>query len=81
MSDEREYDERLVLIQRELQEARNALRKLKRPYIKPAVLTQQPLYCSFCGKGSKEVSKLIAGPAVFICNECLALAAEILGKN
>ncbi|MDH5769041.1 MAG: hypothetical protein OEZ31_08805, partial [Nitrospirota bacterium] len=28
------------------------------------------LRCSFCGKGHDEVKKLIAGPAVYICNEC-----------
>ncbi len=32
-----------------------------------------PVRCSFCGKGSKEVAKLIAGPSIFICNECVAL--------
>jgi ATP-dependent Clp protease ATP-binding subunit ClpX len=29
--------------------------------------------CSFCGKGHKQVAKLIAGPSVFICDECVAL--------
>ena len=28
------------------------------------------LYCSFCGKSQHEVKKLIAGPSVFVCNEC-----------
>jgi len=32
-----------------------------------------PVRCSFCGKGSKQVAKLIAGPSVFICDECVAL--------
>ncbi len=32
-----------------------------------------PVRCSFCGKGPKEVGKLIAGPSVFICDECIAL--------
>ena len=32
-----------------------------------------PVRCSFCGKGAKQVAKLIAGPSVFICNECVAL--------
>ena len=39
---------------------------------------QQTLYCSFCGKSQHEVKKLIAGPAVFICNECVELCAEII---
>ncbi len=34
--------------------------------------------CSFCGKGHDEVTKLIAGPSVYICNECVALCNEII---
>ena len=36
------------------------------------------LYCSFCGKGQHEVKKLIAGPNVFICNECVELCDNII---
>jgi len=36
-----------------------------------------PLYCSFCGKERQEVGYLIAGPTVFICNECVELCREI----
>jgi ATP-dependent Clp protease ATP-binding subunit ClpX len=36
------------------------------------------LYCSFCGKGQHEVKKLIAGPTVFICNECVELCNDII---
>ena len=36
------------------------------------------LNCSFCGKGQKEVKKLIAGPSIYICNECVDLCAEII---
>jgi ATP-dependent Clp protease ATP-binding subunit ClpX len=36
------------------------------------------LYCSFCGKSQHEVRKLIAGPSVFICDECVALCNEII---
>ena len=36
------------------------------------------LFCSFCGKNQKEVTKLIAGPAVYICDECIQLGVEIL---
>jgi ATP-dependent Clp protease ATP-binding subunit ClpX len=35
------------------------------------------LYCSFCGKSQHEVRKLIAGPSVFICDECVELCADI----
>lgn len=36
------------------------------------------LYCSFCGKSQHEVKKLIAGPAVFICDECVDLCGDII---
>ena len=36
------------------------------------------LYCSFCGKSQHEVRKLIAGPTVFICDECVELSKDIL---
>ncbi len=36
------------------------------------------LRCSFCGKTQKEVKKLIAGPSVFICDECVFLCMEII---
>jgi ATP-dependent Clp protease ATP-binding subunit ClpX len=36
------------------------------------------LFCSFCGKNQKEVQKLIAGPAVYICDECIQLCSEII---
>ena len=38
----------------------------------------QTLYCSFCGKSQHHVEKLIAGPSVFICNECVALCNDII---
>jgi ATP-dependent Clp protease ATP-binding subunit ClpX len=39
------------------------------------------LRCSFCGKPKTEVGKLIAGPGVYICNECVGLCGEILQKE
>ena len=39
------------------------------------------LYCSFCGKSQNEVTKLIAGPSVFICNECIALCEDIIREE
>ena len=36
------------------------------------------LYCSFCGKSQRDVKKLIAGPSVFICDECIDLCNDIL---
>ncbi len=37
------------------------------------------LVCSFCGKRQDEVRKLIAGPTVYICDECVALCMQVLG--
>ena len=39
---------------------------------------EKTLYCSFCGKSQHEVKKLIAGPSVFICDECIDLCNEIV---
>jgi len=39
------------------------------------------LSCSFCGKPQKEVRKLIAGPTVYICDECIRLCDEIIGES
>lgn len=39
------------------------------------------LSCSFCGKSKDEVAKLIAGPAVFICDECVGVADQILADH
>ena len=38
----------------------------------------KPLFCSFCAKSQHQVQKLIAGPAVFICDECVALCVDIV---
>jgi ATP-dependent Clp protease ATP-binding subunit ClpX len=40
--------------------------------------TDKLLYCSFCGKSQHEVKKLIAGPSVFICDECIELCNDII---
>jgi len=42
---------------------------------------KESLACSFCGKSQDEVKKLIAGPSVFICNECIELCNEILKED
>ena len=39
------------------------------------------LYCSFCGKNQNEVRKLIAGPSVYICNECIDLCNDIIKEE
>jgi ATP-dependent Clp protease ATP-binding subunit ClpX len=39
------------------------------------------LYCSYCGKSQHEVKKLIAGPSVFVCDECVALCNDIMKEE
>ena len=39
------------------------------------------LFCSFCGKSQHEVRKLIAGPTVFICDECVELCMDIIREE
>jgi hypothetical protein len=72
-------DHELEKISRSLHEARNLIRgmegKAPEPYQR-----QEPEfpYCSFCGKGKSEVGMLVEGPSVFICDECVEKAQEII---
>ena len=43
--------------------------------------TEKMLYCSFCGKSQNEVKKLIAGPSVYICDECIDLCNDIIREE
>ena len=43
--------------------------------------TTNKLHCTFCGKSRHEVRKLIAGPTVFICDECVELCMDIVGEE
>src|SRR5271167_2957709 len=43
--------------------------------------SKNTLYCSFCGKSQQEVRKLIAGPTVFICDECIELCKDIIQEE
>ena len=43
--------------------------------------SKNTLYCSFCGKSQHEVLKLIAGPTVFICDECVELCMDIIREE
>ena len=43
--------------------------------------SEKTLYCSFCGKSQHEVKKLIAGPSVFICDECIDLCNDIIREE
>ncbi len=44
-------------------------------------MSEKTLYCSFCGKSQDEVKKLIAGPSVYICDECVELCNDILHEE
>ncbi len=43
--------------------------------------TPTMIKCSFCGRGQDEVAKLVAGPSVYICNECIRLCNDILEEE
>ena len=45
------------------------------------ITDEKLLYCSFCGKSQHEVKKLIAGPSVFICDECIELCNDIIREE
>ena len=47
----------------------------------PSASSDKTLYCSFCGKSQHEVKKLIAGPSVFICDECIDLCTDIIQEE
>ncbi|MCK5404846.1 MAG: ATP-dependent Clp protease ATP-binding subunit ClpX, partial [Desulfobulbaceae bacterium] len=42
---------------------------------------EMDVHCSFCGKNQDEVKKLIAGPSVYICDECISLCDEIVKED
>ena len=43
--------------------------------------TEQPIRCSFCGKRENQVERLIAGPGVYICSDCVAACGELLREE
>lgn len=49
--------------------------------LKKAEDHKNTLYCSFCGKSQHEVKKLIAGPTVFVCDECVHLCFDIIAEG
>ena len=44
-------------------------------------MVETVMRCSFCGKDKSEVNRLIAGPAVFICDECVGLCEQVLSGD
>jgi hypothetical protein len=72
-------DSDLDEISRSLHDVRNAIRAIDGKPPEPYTPTpHESLYCSFCGKGKSEVAVLVEGPAVFICDECVEKAQEII---
>ncbi len=51
------------------------------PSLPPGLSRSGTLYCSFCGKDKDSVAKLVAGPGVYICSECIDLCTEILATE
>ncbi|MEG2812914.1 MAG: ATP-dependent Clp protease ATP-binding subunit ClpX, partial [Clostridium sp.] len=47
----------------------------------PKLDDKKQLKCSFCGKGQEQVKRLIAGPGVYICDECIELCSEIITEE
>jgi ATP-dependent Clp protease ATP-binding subunit ClpX len=46
--------------------------------VKKRIATPHPIRCSFCGRGQDEVARLVSGPSVYICSECVKLCNDIL---
>lgn len=42
---------------------------------------RRPIKCSFCGKAQEQVKRLVAGPGVYICDECITLCSDIIGEE
>ena len=60
-----------------------ALRHVRDQRTEKPVSTEQDhvIKCSFCSKSQKQVKKLIAGPGVYICDECIVLCNDIVGED
>jgi ATP-dependent Clp protease ATP-binding subunit ClpX len=61
--------------------SREARREIRRARLEGAGSDDDALLCSFCGKSKRQVEKLIAGPNVYICDECVELCNEILDEE
>ncbi len=55
--------------------------KVQRDWVARASEGNEQLLCSFCGKSQRQVKKLIAGPGVYICDECIDLCNEIIDEE
>lgn len=71
--------EQLSLLQDQIQP--NLLQEIKTVTSNTSVETKPELCCSFCSKSQKQVNLLIAGPGVFICNECVDICNQIISRE
>src|SRR4026208_1340068 len=60
---------------------RNACSEVQGDEVARASEGNEQLLCSFCGKSQRQVKKLIAGPGVYICDECIDLCNEIIDEE
>jgi hypothetical protein len=78
-------DNELDGISRELHKVKNMIRAIggqaAEPYVPDNSRTPGLPYCSFCGKDQSEVSVLVEGPSIFICDECVEKAGEIVREG
>lgn len=78
-------DNELDDISRSLHKVKNMIRAIggqpAEPYVPYVPRTPGLPYCSFCGKDQSELSVLVPGPNVFICDECVEKAAEIVRES
>jgi hypothetical protein len=83
MSDEHlgRIETELAALSSKLDNLRTVLAQVFRRSLRLAGGRASTLYCSFCGKSQHEVAKLIAGPSLFICNECTDLCYGIVHKD
>jgi hypothetical protein len=60
---------------------KHLLRRFSLLFSRRAVGKAAPRHCSFCGKSQEKVQRLVAGPNVFICDECVRLCNEIMAEQ
>jgi len=78
----KDKDSELDEISRSLHDVRNAIRAIDGKPSEPYTPTPpEAVYCSFCGKGKSEVAVLVEGPAVFICDQCVEQAQELVRES
>jgi hypothetical protein len=82
VSGEKDRDKELDELARSLHDVKNVLRAIDgRPPEPYAPKPPEFPYCTFCGKGRSEVTVLVEGPSVFICDECVEKAQAIVDES